>query len=194
MTVRGQTKDNLAFALFSLMEDTVYTQISISALCAKAHVERSTFYRNNLSKECLVLHRISLIMNDYLASFLAEEKYAFEDYMLVLFREFEKNRTVFRMLFENDLGELLLVALQRNFDIASGVDEAVIVERYHLCFHVGGIYNYIRLWTQRDMKDSPEQLAEYVSSLFPKDFTPIRLRLLATAQQNKRAAPRQHTE
>ncbi|MEG0375309.1 MAG: hypothetical protein RR505_01845 [Raoultibacter sp.] len=185
MAVRSQTKDKLAFALFTLMKGTPYSQISVSVLCAEAHVERSTYYRNILSKEELVTHRIALIMDEYLTSFVASKQYTFEDYMLALFKTFKANKAVFEALLKNNLGDLLLDSLQHSFDSASGMSEAPLEERYHLCFHVGGIYNYIRLWMCRDTEDTPAQLAHYVKSLFPEDFTPIRLRLMATALHDR---------
>lgn len=183
MVARNQAKDKLAYALFDLMRDTTYSRISVSALCTKASVERSTFYRNFESKSDVVELRILIIMNEYLASFLVGKTYTFRDYMLALFKTFERNEAVFKTLFENNLGDLLLDSIQHSFDLISNVNEASNEERYHLSFHVGGIYNFVKQWVQRGMQDTPEQLTEYATSLFPADFKPIRLRLMASGNK-----------
>lgn len=179
MTSRGEGKRKLADALFKLLGNRPLRSITVSLICSEANTERSTFYRNFSSIEDVARYRLSLIMNEYLDSFIASKKYTFERYMVVLFETYQRNTPILRSIYKNGIGECFLDSLQQTFLEAAGKAELSSEKKYLIAFHVGGIYNYMRLWYERDFEDSPEDLAQGVISMLSKNFKPIRLRLIA---------------
>lgn len=95
-------------ALLLLMESTPYPSISISAICKKAGVARTTFYRNFSRKEDVLAGWIDEVTDRFLsASNISFSPDSIEDYFVKLMEHMRKYKAVCLRLYQNGLLHLV---------------------------------------------------------------------------------------
>lgn len=179
---RTPTKDALAYALFDLLREIPYGSVTLSRLAEHAGVNRSTIYRNFGALDEIVLYRIALVLDQCLERFVVSGDCSMTGYLLAIFQVLDSHKEVFAALAKNRLDFLLLDALQAMFEAAAGETELSAAQQYQLSFHVGGVFNHMRLWISCGMSDAPESLADCASTLFSDDFKPLRLQLMSRSE------------
>lgn len=78
-------KEYIAEALLLLMNTKDYKDISISEITQKAGVNRSTYYRNFISKEDVVKFSLENILFSYISEFQNTPYTNYKDYLYVIF-------------------------------------------------------------------------------------------------------------
>lgn len=76
-----RVRRSITDALFSLMKDKNFSEITITEIIREAGVARASFYRNYTSKEDVLLTLISFVLNDYreTADYNLEEYYTYQN-------------------------------------------------------------------------------------------------------------------
>lgn len=146
-------------ALLILMESMSYHSISISAICQKAGVARTTFYRNFSSKEDMLAGWIDQVTDQFLAaSNIRFKADAIEEYFILLIQHMYKYRSACIQLERNGLLHLV----RQKFD-------TVFLEKYgdelgfYTCaFFSGAVFGVYYLWLKEGGTLLPEQLASQI--------------------------------
>ncbi len=161
-------KAALTDALFSLMKTKSYEQISVSDIIKKAHVARTTFYRNFNTKEDIIKDYLAFLKREMLGFFentplVTEDFYSYmnpkyiENLMIFAFNTCKRERNKILCLVNNGLDGMIL-------NIMSFYSESIIAEEdvntlYKAFFIQGAAFNMMVQWLKLDAKETPEVIA-----------------------------------
>ena len=176
------TAEAIALALFDLMEEERFERISVSAIARAAHCNRSTFYRHFDTKEDVVALRVMMATGGTLEELISPRTRTFEGYLGEMFSSMRAHRRVFELIYRDGLNDHLIDGINRLFDREYDRSRLSAADQYAVAFHIGGIANHIRLWAERGMIDTPEEMVGYVRASFAEGFVPFRVRLSARAK------------
>lgn len=172
-----RSRKEISEALFKLMEDHPYQEISVKQIIMETDLVRRTFYRNFESKDDV----LNSVITDKILEYAEELSSTPESPLDVIFRFCEKNKDFLRLLHKNDLLYLLLLRLNimiPQLDQITDRSNSVFTRikgdlepDYLIAFNVGAIWNVIFKWVDRGMTDSADEIketiAEYLSRMKP---------------------------
>lgn len=156
-------------ALFALMQEKAFPQITVSQIAAHADVARRTFYRLYQNKEdviCQYLRRICMeyqqshaVLNHYDIRRIAEEYFCF----------WYQYKELILLLIDSGLEGMLYDEMRHaSLEVVGNrIASEDLKDFQNLdCFadySAGGFINLLRRWALDGMQGSPEQYAEKVS-------------------------------
>lgn len=159
------TKQYIVEALFRLMNEYVFNDISVSDVARKAGVGRATFYRYFKRKEDVILYYFEHKTKDFI---FAQRFYprCKEDYVKVAesaFSAFKKNIETFKLLKKAHLKDIYLDYLNKMMaeTFHNDYEEK---NRYAPYLYAGMIFNVSMMWLDNDCSDSISELAEMIVS------------------------------
>lgn len=151
--------ERITAALLSLLEERPLAEISISELCGRAGVGRTSFYRNFQEKEDILKEHIGKLFREWTGALAAE--LPLDELIYAMFSHFEAHRGFYALLHERGLVWLLKDVILT----ACGFrPEREAVQAYASAFAAYSLYGWVEVWFLRGMKESPEEMA----ALFPK--------------------------
>ena len=141
-----RVKNNITKALFQLMHEKSFSDISISELVRVAGVARVFFYRNYDSKE------------DVLEQFRDTIDWNETDYYTYgnihrSFKYFEEYGDFVLDLYQFGYGSILLEKLNRFHEEIAGTMPNGSIERYQLYMYMGALFNTAIMWLQNGKKE-----------------------------------------
>ena len=179
-------------ALLSLLEKKSFEYITISEICKKAEVNRSTFYLHYENTHDLLQETVEYIIGDFRASFpetvtniigqfrscdLQDLCFINEKYLLPYLSYIKNNKHIFRTILTQPTlfgGEVIY---QRAFHNLFNP----ILERFHyppenrqyvMMFYLSGITAIIMEWLRNDCDKSIQEISEIISiCIYGKDST-----------------------
>jgi AcrR family transcriptional regulator len=172
MRVKGLDEDliqqYIAEALLLLMKDRPFGKITIQAITDRAGVNRSSYYRHFDSKEDIIRYYLMGIMDEYQAAYQAQQTPTFRSYTRQIFTTFYAHREDLLRIHRDGLSYLLLDVLNTCFKFDKIQDRVASVRQFAVSYHIGGIYNNMRLWLDHGMAETPEQMAAIALSFRPE--------------------------
>lgn len=168
------TKSLLQQALVELLEEKHLSSITVTALCAKADVNRSTFYAHYAS--------LDAVLDDVETEFLSHVSYitGIQDrrqhwqQMYEYMRYIQRHKSTFLVLLQNgrlvDKVSETSVELYRQ-KLVSDRGESEEEFKLLLQYHVAGTYQMISYWIQHEELYSIEHVFIHV---FPSPHTDVR--------------------
>lgn len=161
-------KECIVEALIELLEEKPFSAITISELTAKAGVSRMTYYRNYNKKEDIFEQYLSDAIDYYgedVQELMLKGNYYDRENLIHCFVYLKKHRRFLNCLLNNGFGDLLRITicdyvLQTWYRAEDGKDHY-----YKLQAFAGALYNLYIAWSMEDMKESPEELAELISTM-----------------------------
>lgn len=164
-----RVRKSITDALFSLMKDKNFSEITITEIIREAGVARASFYRNYTSKEDVLLTLISFVLNDYreTADYNLEEYYTYQN-VLRSFQYFKKYEKYVIDLYQHGFGISLLEELNQFHESIAGVMKVHSVTRYQLYMYIGALYNTAIVWL---LSEEQEPVEEIATMFFQNYFT-----------------------
>ena len=161
-------KECIATALFKLMKEKKYEDITITDIANTAGVSRVTYYRNFYSKDDIIIH----YLDELGYQFQQETKHlhpATEPHAcaLSLFRYWLRYSDVLLCLYEARLGYMLLDHLNQPISQFAVTTR----EKYEACFFVGSMHNMLVEWIKGGTKETPEEMADIVCNLLRRSIS-----------------------
>ncbi len=152
--------EHLTSAMFELLEDKKFADISISELCDRAGVGRTSFYRNFAGKEDIVRKYLKKILSKWHSSYFNSSADSTErEIVLSLFRHIEANQKMYELLNRRHLIFLLKDILLE----LSGFDcSKTMLESYASAYVAYTLYGFVEVWFMRGMKDSIDDLVALI--------------------------------
>lgn len=172
-TTKQMMKEYISESLLLLMEKKRYADISIAEITDKAGVNRSTYYRNFLSKEEIIKFCVQQIMDSYLLEYEMLSDKSFEMYLKTIFEHFYLYKSKLLLIYHNELSFLILEVLNSFFEQRQSQKLKNMQDQFRLFYHVGGIYNFFILWFSHDMKETPNQLTKIAVEMFVAYAKPV---------------------
>lgn len=159
--------DFIAQALVKLMAKQPYEKITVRAIVQRAGVNRATYYRHFTSKEDVIRYYLSGIMAEYLERFgqLCTDDYRL--YLLVMFETFARHRDALLAIHSCGQSWMLRSVLEDAFSFDRLVASASEAQQFKASYHIGGIFNNLMLWLDRDMQETPEDMTRIALSFKP---------------------------
>lgn len=167
---RVRSMDLITAALFELLENTPFSQITISDLCKKAGVARKTFYRNFVSKIAVVERLVDQVFYEFMQKYDFKTSGARKIYLywyeyILCTREFSA------MFFDPDLylfivekiRDFVQIELEENLHNAASFDP--MLADYYLNFAASGIASLMREWMKNDCQTPAKTMASITASL-----------------------------
>ena len=164
-----RSRKEITEALFKLMKDHPYQEISVKQIILETDLARRTFYRNYESKDGV----LDSIITDKITEYAKELASDPESPLDVIFRFCEKNKDFLMLLHKNDLLYLLLLKLNimiPEFNQVTDRSNSIFARivgnldpDYLVAFNVGAIWNVIFKWVDRGMTDSADDIKETIA-------------------------------
>lgn len=166
---REQSRRMIEEALFELMGEKAFAQITVSEIVNRADVARRTFYRLYQGKEEILRNYIHRLCRDYLGGCAPLKRYDIAQIAREYFSFWYRYKDFLLLMHGSGMDEMLYYEISR----ASGavvkgrIDEEVLKEdrglSYFADYSAGGFLLLLGRWIAEGMAQPPEQYAEAVS-------------------------------
>ena len=156
------TKQVIRNAFLELLKKFPVEKITVTEICNRAEINRATFYRYYENQYDL-LSSLENEMFDEIKKSAYEYKNDIDKLTEIIFIKFSQQKALWSLLLSNhaDLG--FLSKIYAFFDEYFAKDDTNTESRlrYHfLLYGYSGIFNY---WIKNGMKETPEEMAAFVS-------------------------------
>lgn len=156
-------------ALVIKLNDTPYSEVSISELCRAADISRMTFYRHFSTKDEVVESYMEYLHQNYLKEVVQKNRFAsyiqYEN-MLLAFQNVKTHIQYVEYLINNNLSEILERKLIENELSLSLRSQQTEEDRYLCVAYASTIYGIMVNWVREGMTTSPEMLSRMIIDLF----------------------------
>jgi AcrR family transcriptional regulator len=149
--------------LVELLQTKELNQISVSDICKRAGLNRSTFYANYVDIYGLA-DAIREKLEDQVAELYKDEieqGFNSNNYLL-LFQHIAQNQIFYRTYFKLGYDEKYKI-LAYDYNLAKKHFDNRFIE-YHMEFFKSGLTKIIKLWLQNGCKETPEEMFEIVKN------------------------------
>lgn len=160
---KKESIEKIEKVFIELLQSKELNQISVSDICKKAELNRTTFYSNYTDIYTLA-DSIRNKVEDNLVNLYHDEitiGYNSNDY-LRLFRHIKENQLFYKTYFKlgyDDQNQIFIY----DTNLAKDHFHNRFIE-YHIEFFKSGITKIIKMWLQNGCKESPEDMFEIIQS------------------------------
>ena len=169
-----RSRNQIIHALFDLMQEISYQEITIKEIAFKANVVRRTFYRHFATKEDVIRSYLDDLFSKYISKLMAFEE--IDTYLIakVFFETALQHREILLLLRENEI--TIPVDLLENYHRELGETFSIRYEcldlseefiAYANAHFAGGLLNVLNKWIDEGMALSPEEMAELFDYISP---------------------------
>jgi len=178
------TKKLLQDSLISLMQKESIHKLSITQICEKAQINRSTFYKYYGSQYDLLEEMESDILNrinSYLEPGIDSTAYYDPQRLTKAIEFISENIDLCRLLLNNNVDpkfpEKLVLSLQSIPHLTENKLSGKYSDTefsYIFDFAIGGGFNFIKTWINKESREPPEEVAKLLSDIVVKLMQPER--------------------
>lgn len=160
------TKECIFTALLLLMEQRPYEEITITDIARKAGVSRMSYYRLYKSKDDILIQYSDQVFSGVMEQMKNEKEMDKYSFSVLIFRFGMKEHRFLEAVFNAKMYEQVLDRLvQYGFYLAEsvfGMDMKDVKTDYWVHRMAGGFCLVLYRWIQRGMKETPEEMAEFM--------------------------------
>lgn len=163
---KKDSQEKIEKVFIQLIQKKNISEISISTICEKASVNRSTFYANYLDIYDLV-EKVKLRMADEFAEFhITQNSKQDENGYLNLFKYIKENQIFFKTYFKLE-SISMSPATQYNIDLATKYYNNEYID-YHIEFFRAGLNAIIKKWLNNGCQETPETMSNILLKEYKK--------------------------
>lgn len=148
-------------AMVELLKEKEMSNISISELCDKAQIGRTSFYRNFESKEEIIEFIIERKIDEWDSSRDKEKEEGISQFFGQLTGHLKENEEFYLLLEKRGLLHLLLNVLLKK---TGPTNEDSNVWAYTKSFIAYGMFGWLQTWISRGMQESAEEMTQLLLS------------------------------
>lgn len=155
--------------LLGLMETIEYDKISVSEICRKAEIDRRTFYRNFDSKNDVLEHYINALREEYLRMYSDEDRCSSYKAAKYFFEFWSQHLCFIRNMKSSGLSDYVFhlfsaFSMEHNeFLIGNFIPDTKL--DYIYAYRIGGFWNVLMTWADKEDNSTPEELAFILSQI-----------------------------
>ena len=171
------SQEQISNALYELMKEKNYSEISVSELCRKAHISRQTFYTLYQSKENIIIKYLQTNIytpNADISDGQECSTFKLEDFCLQFSRYLISNKHFLTLLVNNGIIYLLFESMYQSMLACDfflyHLDEKE--RRYIAAFIASGFSGIGQVYIERGAVDTEEFLKVQIGSLFRGEYIP----------------------
>lgn len=167
-----RVKSSITKALFELMHNKSFSDISISELIRSAGVARVSFYRNYDSKEDVLMTLIDDVLEQFRGTIDSDEVnyYTYQN-IRRSFEYFKKYGNFVLDLYQFGYGSILLEKLNCFHEEVAGTMPNSSIEKYKLYVYMGALFNTAIMWLKSGTKEDEEDITNMFCSMCGISFT-----------------------
>lgn len=157
------TRHYIVTALFKLMNEYDFNEISVTDIVKKAGVGRATFYRYFKRKEDIIVHYFDRIQKEY-SSVQHYYPRCKEDYIMVvrnIMNMFKEHKEPMKLIKKARLEYLYLDYLNKNFENLFSFDYPNL-NKYTPYIYAGMLFNLSMQWLNNDCTEDANNLSEVI--------------------------------
>lgn len=159
------TKECIVTALLRLMENQSYDSISITDITNLAGVSRMAYYRNYNSKDEILIKHILDQEKRLLNEIDGEKAKDMKGVIAYISGFFQENADVIQAIYDAGLAHMLTEMLEDRVYNYFPIAAAAKGGRYAVHYYVGGILSVFKLWFDRGMVESVDDISEVIYNL-----------------------------
>ena len=160
---KRESMQKIEQVLIEFLQTKELNQISVSDICKKAELNRSTFYANYVD-----IFELADTIREKLEAEVSElykdeitEGFNSNNYLL-LFQHIKENQIFYRTYFKLGYDEKYRI-WQYDYNLAKKHFGDRFIE-YHMEFFKSGLTRIIKIWLQNGCKETPEEMFEIIKS------------------------------
>lgn len=160
-----KARRQIVSAMFKLMEEKSFSEISVSDVIRSAGVARATYYRNFTGKDAVIDEYMQGLYNEIMPAEPPTDPAAVFDYDTVV-TSFERALTILYRsrrelltLYDSGFGGRLLETMNFFIENFAGDMPQSSTQRYLLYFIAGAAANVLIQWLKDGAKESPREMA-----------------------------------
>ena len=163
---KKQSQEKIQKVFIELIQSREINEISVSDICKKAGLNRTTFYSNYLDIYDLADKIKENLLQDVLDLYPSEKEEKKHSYdFLKLFKHIKENQLFYKTYFK--------LNYENNFDILDGLVDYAEFEKffgknehiyYHITFFENGLNSVIKRWLYYGCKESPEDIFSIIQA------------------------------
>ena len=146
--------EQLTAALLELLKEKPLEEISVSQLCGRAGVGRTSFYRNFQEKEDILRSYIKKLFDGWVQE--AEQNPPLDRLIFILFSHFEAHRDFYTLLSKQGLVPLLKDVILSSCGFHPELEAKAA---YASAFAAYSLYGWVEVWFRRGMRESAAEMA-----------------------------------
>ncbi|MBQ8859940.1 MAG: TetR/AcrR family transcriptional regulator [Ruminococcus sp.] len=157
---RRESIDKIEKAFIELLQSRELKEITVSDICKKTELNRSTFYANFLDIYDLADKLREKLENDFAQQFSDSPKAEHKNGAEKMFTHIYENQLFYKTYFKlqyDESHQIMIYDMQR---AQSDFDNKYI--KYHIEFFRNGINAIIKMWLNSGCKESPQEMAEII--------------------------------
>ena len=159
---KKESQNKIEKVFIQLIQKKNISEISVSTLCEKAGLNRSTFYANYIDVYDLI-EKVKEKMADEFAEFqLSQNSRQDSNGYLNLFKHIKENQIFFKTYFKLE-SIAITPATHYNIDLAKKYYNNEYVD-YHIEFFRAGLNAIIKKWLNTGCKETPEEMSNILIS------------------------------
>ena len=148
--------------------------ITVSDICKKAKINRTTFYAHYLDLDDLIQSIYDRMLNEFLDIFKNEidsKKHSYD--FNKLFRHIKDNQLFYKLYFKLGFDFKRIFIDNGSIDFSDN-RKKMKNEDYHIEFFSAGITALIKKWLANDCKESPETISKILFDEYKRDLSTYR--------------------
>lgn len=160
---KKQSIESIEKVFIGLLQSKELTEISVSDICKKAGLNRTTFYANYTDIYALadsirdkLESNVSVLYQDEISQGFSSHNY------LKLFRHIKENQMFYKTYFKLGYDDNCKI-FSYDKELAQRYFQNRYVE-YHMEFFKSGLTKVIKMWLQNGCQESPEDILEIIKS------------------------------
>ncbi len=180
-----RTHKLLLESLTQLLAEKSFESISVTEICDRAMINRTTFYKHYTDKYDLVQRGFKTLMDDLASKIhypdMVKESFSPQKppaHFLFMFQHILENKTFYKlMLNQSTFGLLRGIFMdwlnkQSQFRIkSSSIKDEKIPVAITIRFATGALIEVLNWWLENDTPYSPEDMAFFLAEMYQRQFT-----------------------
>lgn len=161
---KRKSREKIEKVFVELIQTKEINEITVSDICKKANLNRTTFYSNYID----IYDLADSVRDNLLSSVLSlypeeikEKKHSYD--FLKLFKYIKENQLFFKTYFKlnYDNSFTFLEEISVDDEVLKYYDNIDNIE-YHITFFKNGLNAVIKKWLQNNCKESPEEIRDII--------------------------------
>lgn len=159
-----RVKKQITDAMFELMHEKSFSDITITELIQRAGVARASYYRNYSSKEDIIETLMDDVLEYYRSGIAEDEPFLSYSNILRSFRFFQGFSQYIIDLYQSGFADILMEKLNQFHESIVGNMPASSIRRYEIYAYMGALVNVAMCWLQDGQKETPEEMAAFFAA------------------------------
>jgi len=160
---KKESQEKIEKIFIELIQTKEINEISVTDICKKANLNRTTFYANYIDIYDLAEKIKEKLEQDVLELYLKESQQEYNDYnFLKLFEHIKENQIFYKTYFKLGFDKNVIIDYTK-LASAELYYESKNID-YHVEFFKAGLNAVINKWLKNNCKESPEEILEIIES------------------------------